>query len=288
MNKPRLKISFSGGRTSGFMTKYILDNYSDKYEIVVTFANTGQEHESTLKFVHDCDNHFGFNTVWLEAEVYHNERKGSGHKIVTYETASRNGAPYEEVIKKYGIPNMIFQPCNRELKLNPMNSYLDSIGWESGSYFTAIGIRADETRRVSVKAGVQKIVYPLIDWLPTDKQDVNDWWDDQDFNLELLEHQGNCTWCWKKSLNKHIRLIKENPEFYDFPRRMEATYGFHGSPCYGVPKEGVSARVFFRNYRSTNDLFALAAESEINPNGLPTNRDVDGGCSESCEVYTTE
>jgi hypothetical protein len=32
----------------------------------VVFANTGQEREETLEFVKQCDDHFGFGTVWIE------------------------------------------------------------------------------------------------------------------------------------------------------------------------------------------------------------------------------
>jgi len=43
-------VSFSGGATSGFMLKQILDSYSGVLpdNIVVCFANTGLEHEKTL------------------------------------------------------------------------------------------------------------------------------------------------------------------------------------------------------------------------------------------------
>ena len=82
----RLIVSFSGGRTSAYMTKRILDTWRDKYtDIVVLFANTGQEHEKTLEFVRNCDTKFGFNTVWLEA-IINGNGKGSTHKIVTFET----------------------------------------------------------------------------------------------------------------------------------------------------------------------------------------------------------
>ena len=47
MRKQRLNISNSGGYSSGVMTYNILNNYSDEYECVVTFANTGCEHENT-------------------------------------------------------------------------------------------------------------------------------------------------------------------------------------------------------------------------------------------------
>ena len=35
--KEKLFVSFSGGKTSGYMTKHIIDNYSDEYELVVMF-----------------------------------------------------------------------------------------------------------------------------------------------------------------------------------------------------------------------------------------------------------
>lgn len=124
MEKEKYQISFSGGRTSGYMTKLLLDNFSDQYEFIVTFANTGMEDTRTLDFVNNCDKYFGFSTVWLEADVYHNQRKGTGFKIVTYETASRNAEPFEEVVRKYGIPNPAFPHCTRELKLAPMRAYL--------------------------------------------------------------------------------------------------------------------------------------------------------------------
>lgn len=279
--KKKLFASFSGGRTSAYMTKWLLDNKSDEFDIVVVFANTGQEHEKTLEFVHNCDQHFDFNTVWVEAVVHHGERKASTHRVVTFETASRNGEPFEQVIKKYGISNKSFPHCTRELKQNPMHCYIRSLGWED--YFTAIGIRADEKRRVSAGADAGRLIYPLIDMIPTDKQDVNTWWEDQAFNLEIQEHQGNCTWCWKKSLNKHMRLIKESPVFFDFPRRMELEYGDVGPNPVGGP------RVFFRENRSTNELFRMAAEvKEMGFVQLHIDLDSNGGCSESCELYPME
>lgn len=296
--KKRVKGSFSGGESSAYMARRMQLECSDEYEIKFVFANTGQENEQTLEFVRRCDEAWGLNITWVEAVVHPDEDKGSTHRVVTFETASRNGEPFEEVIKKYGIPNPDFQPCNRELKLNAMNSYMRSIGWESGSYYTAIGIRADEQRRVNDKAAQSKILYPLIDFWPTDKQDVNDFWEEQPFRLRLQEHEGNCKTCWKKSDSKLFRLIAERPWIFDFNRRMEEKYGWHGAPHYGVPQEDGKPRVFFRNYRSTDDLFAQAKAVGVTPY-IPIkelrsnaarqfNLDMDAGCSESCEAYPME
>jgi hypothetical protein len=265
------------------MTKLLLDKFGDTHDIRVTFANTGEEDERTLRFVHMCDEVFGFKTVWLEAVVHPGAGVGTTHRVVTYATASRKGEPYEEVIRKYGVPNVVFQPCNRELKLRPMRSYLRSIGWGPGSYDTAIGIREDEPRRVKASASAERIIYPLVDMFPTDKQDVNEWWKQQPFQLGLQEHEGNCKWCWKKSLSKHMRLISERPEIYDFPRRMEEQHGFSGARTNdGKP------RVFFRGNRSTNDLFRLHQELKDGQAPTPSDADRDAGCSESCEVFETE
>lgn len=287
MSKPRLKCSFSGGKTSAFMTKRLKEEYSHIYDIIVTFTNTAREDERTLTFVHNCDVVYGFNTVWLEAVVHPDSRKGSTHRIVTYETASRNGEPFEEVIKKYGIPNMTFQPCNRELKLNAMRSYCNSIGWHTGTYDTAIGIRMDEQRRVSDDQKKLRIVYPLIDWFPSDKQDVNDWAEDQPFQLGLKEHEGNCVTCHKKSDRKLFQLIREQPSAFDWNARMEDQYAKNGANRAG------ESRVFFRRNRSTAALFeeakiALSADDfEQRYAQRQHELDLDGGCSESCELYET-
>lgn len=273
----KYQVSFSGGRTSAYMTKLLLDNWSDRYEFIVTFANTGLEHPKTLDFVHNCDVHFGFNTVWLEA-VVHEGRVACTHKVVSYATAARHGEPFEAVIKKYGIPNMAFPYCTRELKINPMNSYLRSLGLDYRTIPTAIGIREDEKRRVSKTAEATRIEYPLIDVWPTDKAEILDWWAGQAFDLGIDEFEGNCQGCYKKSLRKQFMQIERDPSIYDFHRRMEAQYRSHGPQ--------IGDRVFFRKGTDTVTLFKLYEENKDTPMRA-LRPDEDGGCSESCEVYET-
>lgn len=279
--KEKYQISFSGGRTSAYMTKMLIDNFSDQYDFIVTFANTGMEHPKTLEFVHNCDKHFGFNTVWLEG-VVHEGRIGSTHKVVTFETASRNGEPYEAVIQKYGIPNTAFPYCTREMKINPMRSYLKSIGIDHRTIQTAIGIRDDEKRRVSKTADANNIAYPLIDIWPTDKQDVLDWWEEQAFDLGIDEFEGNCLGCFKKSLRKHFLQMEKDPACYEFYDRMERQYRTVGPQ--------VGERVFFRGNTDTKMLFLM--HEEFVKAGAKHQPQMDlyanAGCSESCEVYEME
>ena len=255
----------------------MLDNWSVRYDFIVTFANTGLEHPKTLEFVHNCDVNFGFNTVWLEA-VVHDGRVACTHKVVDYATASRKGEPFEAVIQKYGIPNTAFPFCTRELKINPMNSYLRSLGLDYRTIPTAIGIRDDEKRRVSKTADATQIHYPLIDVWPTDKGEILDWWAEQSFDLGIDEFEGNCQGCYKKSSKKHFMQIERDASVYDFHRRMEQQYRSHGPQ--------VGDRVFFRQNMDTNALFDLYNASKDAPT-RSARADEDGGCSESCEVYET-
>jgi hypothetical protein len=279
----RLLISMSGGRTSAYMTHQILTRYRANWsEIAVVFANTGQENKATLEFVRQCDEVLGFGTVWVEAVV--NEGKGNGttHRVVDFRTASRNGEPFEAVIRKYGVSNTKHPHCTRELKQRPIEDYAASLGW-GNDYATAIGIRPDEARRVNAKAAQRRIVYPLIDWFYADKQDVNDWWAEQPFNLRLEEHQGNCRWCWKKSFPKHARLLGEDPGAYDFPERMEREYGYVGPDQ--EPDEAFP-RTFFRGNRSTQALRIYCAE--LGQPKVRADTDDNSGCGESCELYSTD
>jgi len=264
-------VSFSGGKTSAYMAKCIKDSGEDA---IYLFANTGQEHALTLEFIHKCDIEWNLNIVWLEAEVQHEERIGTKFKIVTYETAARNGEPFEEVIRKYGIPNMAYPHCTRELKLAPINSYVASLGIDN--YNMLVGIRSDERRRQVPVEKRGNIVYPLIDRWPTTNNMVNEWWSNQTFNLEIEPYQGNCIWCWKKSMTKHMALM-QTPEVFNFPLRMEAKYPTAGHNIDGTP------RVFFRGGMSTQDLFDIYKEEQS-----------VGGCfdfentgvSESCDIYS--
>lgn len=258
MSQRRLLISFSGGETSALMSKLILDHMAGEYDVIrCVFANTGQENEETLRFVDQCDKAFGLHVVWIEANVSPERGVGTRAKVVDFATASRKGEPFEAVIAKYGIPNKAFGHCSRELKARPIHKWAREIGWEAGSYDTAIGIRTDEIDRMSATAKRERLIYPLVSRFPHTKPKVNDFWHAQPFRLNIKGYQGNCMWCWKKSLRKHLTIISENPAAYEFPERMEAEHAFTGAGQTGEP------RLFFREGRSVADLRRLAAESSF-------------------------
>ena len=285
MKKETLFVSFSGGRTSAYMCRWLLNNKADEYNFIFTFANTGQEHEKTLDFVNECDKRFDLNLVWLEAVVNMEQGKGIRHKEVSFESASRNGEPFEEVIKKYGIPNAALPQCTERLKVEVMQSYKRSIGFRS-KHKTAIGIRADEADRMNIKALKEgSIIYPLIKLNPISKAEIRHWWAAQDFDLDLPEHLGNCVTCWKKSFRKLMTIAKHEPERFEFNDRMEKKYGHI--------KADKRDRVFFRSNKSAKDILDMAKNdfnefSDEMPElqlRLLDELDYTNGCSDSCGVY---
>lgn len=278
-------VSFSGGATSAYMLWMMI---KQGYDVAPVFANTGLEHERTLWFVNECSKAFGVDVVWLEAVVNPEKSKGTTHKIVTYETATRNHSIFESMIEAYGIPNKAYPHCNRELKLQPIKSWMRENGLIGCK--TAIGIRADELGRISESADENNIFYPLVK-AGVMKEDVKEWWARQPFQLGIEEIYGNCVGCWKKTDRKVFTLMQRHPEVFDFHVRMEREHGLSGHNEDGNP------RVFWRQNRSTEHMIEtmgkgfnpwvegkfeyqgdLFGRPELDPLDIP-----NGGCSESCE-----
>lgn len=209
MSKDKIIVSFSGGRTSAFMSHILIQNYK-REDLFFIYANTGKEREETLDFINKCDLYFDMNLLWIEAEVYEEKGVGTSYNVVNYKKASRKGEPFDDVINKYGLPNQYAPHCTRELKEQPIKKAVkDRFG---KNYKMAIGIRADERRRVNrLRAEKNKWIYPLVDDFPTTERMVLDFWKTMPFDLQLKPYEGNCDFCWKKSLKKRILISKENP-----------------------------------------------------------------------------
>lgn len=284
-----LLVSFSGGETSAFMAQWLNSHYENYgYEnIVYVFANTGLENEQTLEFIQRYDNHFKLGVQWIEADVQHGVRKGTTYYRTDYDNASRNGKPFEEIIKKYGIPNQTFPHCTRELKQIPIQKF--GKDWFDGeSYHTAIGIRKDEFDRMNPKASEIGLIYPLISskMIPVTKPMINFYWRSMPFRLELKGYQGNCATCWKKSDKKLYQIAKENPRAFDFFAEMERKYprvGFEFSKDLNAKD-----RKFFRGNRSAIDVLnqALGWDGIVKNDADQYDYQIDLLGGESCEVFS--
>lgn len=233
------------------MTLFLKEYYTER-ELAVVFANTGREAPETLDFIDRCDKEFNLGVVWVECVIDPLKGKGTRHKIVSYETAAREGEPYEAMIVKYGLPSIAYPHCTRELKEMPIHSYIKyELGWTD--YETAIGIRADETHRINRRTAAKfKRVYPLTDLAPLTKPEVLAFWASQPFDLNLEEFEGNCDNCFKKSKQKLVKSIIKHPNRILWWDEMERKYA-------NVRGNTVDA-TFFRENRSARDLMTIARE----------------------------
>ena len=193
-------LSFSGGRTSAYMLHEVLrHNTADDLArwLVVCFANTGKEEEATLRFVRECGERWGAAIRWVEWEK-------DGYREVTFDTASRDGEPFEALIRHRAyLPNPVTRFCTSELKIRTMHRFLranwQALGWDAEDleWNQMIGIRADEARRVakirarghSTETTKESMLMPLADAGVT-VGDVQAFWAAQPFNLELPTYKG--------------------------------------------------------------------------------------------------
>jgi len=287
--KEKILVSFSAGETSAYMAWYLKYNFAHKYELLFVFANTGEENEKTLIFADKCDKHFGLNLVWVEPKI--SMTGATKHTIVNFKSAERSGigGNFEECIKRFAIPNKQNMTCTRELKERPITSYARSIGWEKRDFKTAIGIRVDEIDRISANKELNRLFYPLIA-AQVNKQMVNRFWNEQPFRLELKGYEGNCKWCWKKSLRKLATIHKHTPERFEFPSLMEMKYANHTANL-NAERMDLPMR-FFRENKTVAEIGEIAeqeyfreAKDDTMDFDYQAMLDFENECIGSCEPF---
>lgn len=234
-------VSFSGGQTSGYMLRKLMDanpNFDEKFEVV--FENTGKEHDSTLDFVHEVETRWSVPVTWLEycrvpsasidPNLVPNDRKRSNllkqqsnnetahwFRVVNYSTAKRssdNDTPFDELLSWAKVlPNVRTRMCSVQMKVRTRDRYLRSKG--IGQFAAYIGIRKDEEhRKHEIMVNIDKYEepnFPLCDMKVT-KQDVDSFWNSHSFKLNIPNHMGNCNLCFLKAKWKRVAAAKHDPK----------------------------------------------------------------------------
>lgn len=212
-------VSFRGGRTSAYMLDRLLQAYGGTLpaDCHVVFANTGKEDEATLRFVRACSKEWHVPITWVEYTA-----EAPGWRVVDYETASRNGEPFEALIQKRNyLPNPVARFCTVELKILRIADHMRSLGHEE--FEVLVGLRADEPKRIAkLRAdpsggtrGIERRA-PLAD-LGVTRQEVGRYWQTAPFDLALpnvngTTMHGNCDLCFLKHSAIVMSLIAENPQ----------------------------------------------------------------------------
>jgi 3'-phosphoadenosine 5'-phosphosulfate sulfotransferase (PAPS reductase)/FAD synthetase len=256
-------ISFSGGRSSGYMLWRILEAHGGTLpeDVRVVFANTGKEMPQTLDFVQECSDRWNVAITWLEyAEA---DVPAERWKIVDHATAARNGEPFSAVIrcKKY-LPNPTTRFCTSELKVKAMHRYLvANYGWDA--WTSVLGIRADEplrVARISAPNRDRDERFAPLAVAGISARDVGVFWLAQPFDLRLPNMNGktmhgNCDLCFLKGSQQTMSLIREKPELATWWALQESSVASTGKwsgdgarfrkdrPSYAAMRDNVARQV---------------------------------------------
>jgi hypothetical protein len=233
-------ISFSGGRTSAFMLRMILDAHGGALpdDVHVCFANTGKEREETLRFVHECGSRWGVRVRWLEwRNTPPKAPIADRFEEVGFNSASRNDEPFLELIrrKKY-LPNAVTRFCTTHLKIETIKHFMLAQGYKK--WINVVGLRGDEMHRVF--KGIERnrsgkdrwqTVMPMATRAAgyVRKGTVTNFWLGenpsprllllplpQGFDLGLLDHEGNCNDCFLKGFAVLCHQEREFPGMADW------------------------------------------------------------------------
>lgn len=217
-------VSVSGGRSSGMMAHMLIS----EPDHVFIFCNTGKELEETLEFVRDMELIWGIPIIWLEFDTFKakwstgREYNKWWFKQVSFETASRNGEPFEKLIKlKKALPNPTQRWCTEELKIRTIDRYMKSIGHKK--YRTEVGIRADEPHRMQ-KIEARGKSAPLYDAGITQK-DVQEFWKKQNFDLKIPSTMSNCDFCFMKGKPSLQEMKMNKPSAIEWWHKQEQKTG---------------------------------------------------------------
>lgn len=219
-----VQIAFSGGRTSAYMLRQLLDANGDLPDrVVVTFQNTGREMPETLDFVAEVALRWGVRIVWLEYR-----RAAPFFDVVSHNSASRDGRPFDELIdKKSYLPNVMSRFCTQELKVRTAKRYMvNELKWKR--WTNCVGLRADEPNRLNKPPSKDRwTVWTPLATAGIARRDVAAFWDQQAFDLRLPNVAGNC-WlgncdgCFLKSEAHVAAFARDYPERALWWERAEA------------------------------------------------------------------
>lgn len=203
------------------MLRKILDRYDGilPSETHVLFANTGKEHPGTLDFVAKCEQDWAVPITWLEFDGTQSYRE------VSYNTASRNGEPFDLLIKKKtALPNWRKRFCTSMLKVERLHAYMSE---RYEAWTDMVGLRADEPERVHRRGrgtDIYTSVYPLFSGNVT-RDKVLAFWRSHSFDLQIPVGAGNCDLCFMKGVSVLRPLIAQHPHLANWWVRHEQTMG---------------------------------------------------------------
>lgn len=271
-------VSFSGGRTSAYLVHLMEQKRKDGEDVHYVFMDTGAEHPKTYEFVRNIINVWSVPVTCLRLKINPELGNGNSFTVVSADEIVCDLKPWKDMLSKYGVPYTGGMFCTDRMKLGPFKKYCDE-KFGRGNYETWLGIRADEQRRLKRKDGISY----LADISDFEKQDVLNWWSEQDFDLNIDEWLGNCVFCPKKSDLKLAAAAIDEPEL------MQQFIGVISSDNVRLDENTGSINDMYRRHRRLESVIAMfdgVTGEEIKSRIRGRKMTDTGSCSESCEAFS--
>jgi hypothetical protein len=272
-------VSFSGGRTSAYLCKRLLDEFPrDRLRFV--FMDTGAEHPKTYEFIRKVDAHFGLGLTCLRGDSDTPMGAGVRAAEVSIDDIGQDLATFRSLCGKYGTPTVKIPACTSRLKERTFRKWANARLGRNG-YVTWIGVRADEPKRLK-RMGIDPLHRFLAEVDPIDKAEVLAFWAGMPFDLEIPEWLGNCVFCVKKSSLKLAVAARDEPEMAAAWMRMLAD-----APDR-LKMPGLTSENVYRGHRTLAQICGMyedATRDELAGRVRSTKATAANSCSESCEVF---
>ncbi|WP_419487000.1 phosphoadenosine phosphosulfate reductase [Chryseobacterium bernardetii] len=240
-NSKFLLVNVSGGRSSAMMARHIQTSeiYND-YEKLFVFCNTGLERPETIQFLKDQIKYWDLPLYLIEGVYSLKKGVGVKSKQVDFDTLNMDGKPFSQAIEHLnknewcGVPNEAIPYCSEYLKKRVSEHFAKNV-FGSTKFISAIGFRREDMpKRVTWKEVrmSKKKIFPLLTDFgnAVDQFELNRFFNEEKFKLQIHSRIGNCVYCQKKSDRNLIEAIqfdlrKQDFKYIDWYRNQEKIYG---------------------------------------------------------------
>jgi len=287
-------VNFSGGRSSAYLVwLFEQRKKNESINVEYVYCDTGAEHPKTYKFINDVVDHWDIDLTALRTVIHMEKGVGPTYKKVQLSECGPDLIPFLDVCKKHGTPTVAAPLCSDRMKSIPADKYCDD-RYGRGNYTRWLGMRIDEQRRIKstedqldffrkekpISSRVKNTKY-LAYISDFTKEDIKEWFSQQEFDLEIPAHLGNCVFCIKKGANKIALAAKDEPEMAVKFISMINSPEVHKRESRGLPPD-----IMYRSNQSLTSI--IEAYKDVDRDELAarieSGRSYDtGACSESCD-----
>ena len=205
-------LGLSGGRDSAALAVY-MKQFHPELDIEYFFTDTGKELPEVYDFLVRLEGFLGKPILRLNPD--------------------RN---FDFWLKQYNnfLPSPQSRWCTRQLKIRPLEQWIQPFLDDGQTVYSYVAIRADEPYRKGYSSKQDRIIvrFPFRD-VGIEKSDVIDILDSSGLGLPdyyKWRTRSGCTFCFFQQKIEWVRLSEQHPEAFEEAKQYEKTAVESGSP----------------------------------------------------------